>query len=103
GTLIRYTFPQDGDYDIQIRLARNTNEHVEGLTRPHELEVLLDRALLKSFTVTPPPGGMDFQHVDEHLKLRVPIQAGPHDLGVTFVKEPSPLLETLWQPYNSHF
>ncbi len=31
GALIRYTFPQDGEYDIQIRLARDRNEHVEGL------------------------------------------------------------------------
>ena len=56
-TLIRYTFPQDGEYEIQVRLARDRNEHVEGLHEPHELEVLLDRERVKSFTVKPPPGG----------------------------------------------
>src|SRR5581483_4730002 len=38
GVLIRYTFPQDGEYDVRIRLARDRNEHVEGLSEPHELE-----------------------------------------------------------------
>ena len=33
GTAVRYTFPLDAKYDIQIRLARDRNEHVEGLTR----------------------------------------------------------------------
>ena len=56
GTLIRYTFPQDGEYDVQVRLARDRNEQVEGLHEPHELEVLLDRERVKSFTVKPPPG-----------------------------------------------
>jgi hypothetical protein len=103
GARIRYTFPQDGDYDIQIRLARDRNEHVEGLHEPHELEVLLDRERVKSFTVKPPPGRRDFQHVDAHLKLRLSVKAGPHDLGVTFLKNPSSLLETSRQPYNAHF
>ncbi len=103
GTLIRYTFPQSGQYEIQIRLARDRNEHVEGLRGPHELEILLDRESLKSFTVKPPPGGQDFQHVDEHLKFRLSVSAGPHDLGVTFLQNSSSLLETLRQPYNSHF
>ena len=33
GALIHYTFPLDGEYEIQIRLTRDRNEHVEGLTR----------------------------------------------------------------------
>src|SRR5207248_10907311 len=103
GALIRYTFPRDGEYEVQVRLARDRNEHVEGLHEPHELEVLLDRERVRSFTVKPPPGRQDFQHVDAHLKLRLKVLAGPHDLGVTFLKNPSSLLETLRQPYNAHF
>ena len=57
GALIPYTFPQDGEYEIQLRLARDRNEHVEGLREPHELEVLLDRERRASFTVTPPQIG----------------------------------------------
>ena len=45
GVSARYTFVQDGEYDIQILLARNHNGNVEGLkdARPHEIKVLLDR------------------------------------------------------------
>src|SRR5207253_2631472 len=78
-------------------------EHVEGLFEAHEVEVLLDRERMKLFTVKPPPGRKDFQHVDDHLKFRLSVKAGAHDLGVTFLKEPSSLIETLRQPYNAHF
>jgi hypothetical protein len=103
GALIRYTFPRDGDYDVQLRLSRDRNELVEGLHEPHELEVLLDKDCVKSFTVKPPADGKDYQDVDAHLKVRVSAKAGPHELGVTFVKNPSSLIETLRQPYNAHF
>jgi mono/diheme cytochrome c family protein len=103
GAMIRYTFPQDGEYDVQVRLTRDRNEHVEGLREPHELEVLLDRERVKAFTVKPPAGDKGHERVDEHLKFRLPVTAGPHDLGVTFLKNPTDLIETLRQPYNSHF
>ena len=32
GAVVHYTFPQDGEYEIQIRLTRDRDEHVEGLT-----------------------------------------------------------------------
>jgi hypothetical protein len=102
GALLSHTFPRDGEYEIQIRLTRDRNEHVEGLREPHELEVLLDRERVKLLTVTPPKGN-DFEHVDAHLKVRVPVTAGPHQLGVTFLKNPSSLIETRRQPYNAHF
>ncbi|MFN0054395.1 MAG: DUF1592 domain-containing protein [Planctomycetales bacterium] len=103
GALIRHTFPQAGEYRLQIRLARDRNEHVEGLSEPHDIEVLLDREIAQSFTVEPPPGGQDFSHIDEHLTARFEVSAGPHELGVTFPKNSSSLLETLRQPYNSRF
>ena len=103
GALIRYTFPQDGDYEIQLRLTRDRNEHVEGLGEAHELEILLDRERVHSFTVQPPPKREGYDAVDAHLKCRLPVPAGPHELGVTFLKNPSSLLETLRQPYDAHF
>ena len=39
-----YTFPLDGEYEIQVRLMRDRDEHVEGLSEPHDLELLLDKA-----------------------------------------------------------
>jgi len=103
GALIPYTFPADAEYEIQIRLARDRNEEIEGLQESHELELLLDRKPLKSFTVAPPRGNKNYELVDRHLKVRIPVTAGPHQLGVTFVKKSSSLLETKRQPYNAHF
>jgi hypothetical protein len=103
GALISYTFPQDGEYDIQLRLARDRNEHVEGLREPHEMEVLLDRERKASFTLTPPQSEADHQIVDAHLKARIRVTAGPHQLGVTFLKDSSSLLETKRQPYQAHY
>ena len=48
-----HTFPRDGEYDIQVRLVRDRNENVEGLTEPHEMEITLDGERLQVFTVTP--------------------------------------------------
>ena len=103
GTLIHHTFPRDGEYEIQIRLTRDRNEEIEGLREPHEIEVLLDRERVKTFTVAPPKGDKNFEKVDAHLKVRVPVTAGPHQLGITFLKNPSSLLETKRQPYLARY
>jgi hypothetical protein len=111
GAMVRYTFPLDGEYEIQIRLARDRNEHVEGLSEAHDLELLLDRERVQVFTVKPPQREAGFSedyqpshdNIDQHLKVRVPVSAGPHALGVAFLKNPSALLETARQPYQAHF
>jgi hypothetical protein len=111
GALVRYTFPLDGEYEIHIRLMRDRDEHIEGLSEPHDVELLLDRERLQVFTVKPPPrepgAPADYQPshdaVDQHLRVRVPVRAGPHAVGVAFLKKPSVLLETARQPYQAHF
>ncbi len=102
GMLLEHPFPRDGEYEIQIRLSRDRNEHVEGLREPHELEVLIDREPVARFTVSPPRDN-DHDRVDAHLKARVPVKAGPRRLGVTFLKNPSSLLETKRQPYQARY
>ena len=56
GLLIPYLFPQDGDYEVQVRLQRDRNEQVEGLRHAHEIEILLDRSRLALATVKPEIG-----------------------------------------------
>ncbi|MEO6004329.1 MAG: DUF1592 domain-containing protein [Opitutus sp.] len=103
GARFPYNFPQDGNYEIQVRLARDRNEQVEGLKKPHEVEVLIDRERAGLFTVKPPGSDHNAEGVDAHLKLRVPVKAGPHDIAVTFPKNPSELLETERQPFIARF
>jgi len=97
------TFPQDGDYDVQVWLTRDRNEQVEGLKEPHELVVLLDRKQVASFTVRPSPDNEVKERVDAKLKGRVAASAGPHELAVTFVQNGAALLETKRQPYEARF
>ena len=104
GALIAHTFPMDGEYEFQIRLTRDRNEEIEGLREPHELELLLDRERVTLFAVEPPQGrSKNFETVDEKLKIRVPVKAGAHHRGGTFLKNPSSLFETKRQPYHARF
>jgi hypothetical protein len=103
GTLVHYDFPLDAEYEIQLRLARDRNEHVEGLTGTHQVELTIDGERVQVFTAKPPPRGADHEVVDKEFHLRVPVKAGPHELAATFIKKPSVLLETERQPYQAHF
>ncbi len=103
GTVIPYTFSADAEYQIQLRLARDRNEYIEGLNEPHEVELMLDGERVQLFTVKPPPKGQDHSLADRHLNARVAVKAGPHVVGVAFLKKPSLLLETERQPYQAHF
>lgn len=103
GTLIPHIFPLDAEYEIVIRLARDRDEQVEGLREPHQLELLVDGERIRSFEVVPPRHIGDHSAVDKHLKARIPVSAGPHQLGVTFLKQPWAVLETDRQPYQAHF
>ena len=101
--LVHYTFPLDAEYEIQFRLARDRNEHVEGLIEPSEVELMLDGERLALFTVKPPPAGADHHLVDKDLNIRVPVKAGPHVVGGDLSKSRPMLLETERQPYQAHF
>ena len=104
GVLVEHTFPQDGLYDVQVLLARNRSGNVGGLRdpRPHELQFLLDRLPIASFTIARPVD-RDDTLLDRNLKVRVPVTAGPHQLGVTFARDGDSLPETERQPLQSHF
>jgi mono/diheme cytochrome c family protein len=104
GILTPYTFPQDGEYEIQALLARNLEGNVSGLreARPHQLVVLLDREPVKTFTIQKLPTSDDTSF-DRDLKVRVNVSAGPHNIGVTFVQEGSSLIGTVRQPTESRY
>jgi hypothetical protein len=109
GTIVSHAFPVDGLYEIQVRLMRNRNENVEGLSEPHQMEITLDGERVQLFTVEPkrstPPGGAYYadEEADAHLKIRVPVKAGPHAVGALFIRKNSALLESERQPYIAHF
>jgi len=107
GTLVRYTFPLDGKYEIRVRLMRNRNENVEGLSEPHDMELTLDGERLDVFTIVPnrnaSGGYYADEAVDRDLRISIPVRAGPHAIGATFLRKTSALQETERQPYDAHF
>ena len=104
GTAIRYTFPADGEYLIKLRLRANRSEYIRGMGSPHELDVRIDGALVKRFTVggeaegRPAPLTYTFtdlgdprwelylRNADDGLEVRVHVDAGPHVVGASFVR-----------------
>ena len=104
GTTFPYTFSQDGEYDFKVRLARNRVNDIGGLRNAPEqpLELLVDREVVESFLVISPESG-DHSEVDNNFIARIPVTAGPHNIGVTFPKLSDSLIESERQPLESRF
>src|SRR5262245_29528522 len=104
GVAVPYTFAENGEYDIQVWLAKSLEGNVSGLRepRPHEMIVLIDREPVATFTIQK-SSTVDDTVVDRDLKARVAVSAGPHELAVTFVKDGSSLQESGRQPLQSHY
>ena len=104
GTAVSYQFPVDGEYLFKIELKRQLYDYIVGMGEPHQLDVRLDGVLLKRFTVggegkgmtTPEnyagntPGDPEWEEymltADRGLEVRAPVKAGPHVVGVSFVR-----------------
>jgi mono/diheme cytochrome c family protein len=95
GVLGRPTLPLDGEYVIQVRLMRTNTGAMRGLEYPHQLEIVVDgqrvhlapfggdkdvRALYENPTLAS-------DAIDERLKVRVALKAGPHDIGAAFIEK----------------
>ena len=107
GTAVEHTFPLDGEYEIEVRLARNRNENIEGLREPHVLEMTLDGKRLELFNVAPDRNSLGSYYADEdvdkHLNLYIPVTAGPHVFAAAFLQKNAALIETERQPYQAQF
>ena len=98
GMLARTTLPLDGQYEITVKLFRTNLGAMRGLENPHDLEITVDgeRVHLASFG-----GEADFvaslenptaagDAVDARFTARVPLKAGPRELGVAFLQQTAP-------------
>jgi hypothetical protein len=107
GVVFPYTFPQHAVYEIQVRLARDRNENVEGLTEPQQVEVSVDGSVAQTFQVKPNRNQSGAYYADEgvdtHLKFRIGIGAGPRRVAVTFPRKTFAIEETERQPSLAHF
>jgi mono/diheme cytochrome c family protein len=114
GIAIRHHFPVTGEYLLEIRLRRQYQDYIMGMGWPQQLDLRIDGRLLKRFTVgggaqgrpaaasyagdgepgfAGDPEWEQYMQVtgDAGLELRTQIDAGPHVVTATFVRE-------LWEP-----
>jgi mono/diheme cytochrome c family protein len=99
GTVVRHVFPADAEYDLSGRLNRtilNGYAGVEGWDKPNEFVILLDGEEVFSAKV----GGKEdheasskdaiemITKLEERLKKRVFVTAGPHEVGFTWRENP---------------
>ena len=98
GMLIDYRFPLDADYDLRIQLSGN-----RGLREEHRVEVTIDGELIQHFTLGPAPGdGQPNPYTTgAALDLRVPVEAGRHDVGVAFSRNPPVLVEQVRERFQN--
>ena len=102
GVLFEHPFPVTAEYDFEIRLARDRNEEIEGLWGKHEIELLIDGEVSKTFSVERPKN-RDHTKVDQHLKIRLKVPAGAKNIGVTFHQKSQSLSDTKRQPYLAQY
>jgi mono/diheme cytochrome c family protein len=93
GTLITHLFPQDAEYIVRFDLANTTGGA--------DLDVLLDGERIRLFNVKRGARAVDADGNEqiEKLEVRVPITAGPHEVGVAFLKTPTVLSEANRRPF----
>ena len=110
GAAIHYLFPADGRYNIKVLLRRQEYDYLVGMGEPHQLDIRLDGVRLKRFSVGGEGKGMTapenfagntqggpewevYMHTaDAGLEANdVPITAGEHEVGISFVRR-------VWEP-----
>src|SRR5262245_53830718 len=114
GIAVHPNFPVDGEYFVKVRLQRQYQDYLKGMGWPQQLDVRMDGKLVKRFTVggdakgrpaalsyagdgepgfAGDPEWEKYMQVsgDAGLEVRIDVNAGPHTIGVSFVRQ-------LWEP-----
>ena len=108
GILIHQNFPLDGDYEFSVFLLRSIVGYMTGLEYPHQFEITVDGVRIflshvggeEDNKMMDTNLGLAGNTIDARLRVRVPVKAGPHDVGVAFIaKNHSESVEPL-QPFT---
>ncbi len=106
GLLVEHFFPQTADYDIRIDVGND-----RGLRDVHRMEVTVDGEPVRVFEVGQPPAETAVQQTtntvvvqyatDGVYTVRTPVAGGPRSVGVTFYKQPTPLVEQVREVFEN--
>jgi len=109
GLVVEHYFPTDATYEIRPELWRATGSTVrgvEGFKTPFEFQILIDGVVVHSAQI----GGADddalsnrdigsaVTQVGERLPVKLPVTAGLHQVGVTFVMKSFALQQKILDP-----
>lgn len=108
GIVVNHVFPADGEYALFGRLVRGIEEGyagVEGNDTPDTFLITLDGEEVYSAQIGGPEDHeiqvKDMNEarpiIDARMTARIPVTAGPHEVGFTF-RERSFRLQDVWQP-----
>ena len=95
GLVADHVFPVDAEYKFSLALFRTNLSAIRGLEHPHQVEITIDgvRVFITTIggeTEKENAGGTITDRsdaVDAKLQVRVPVTAGPHAIGATFVRK----------------
>jgi len=114
GIAVTYQVPVDGEYLMKVRLRRQYQDYLMGMGWEQQLDLRVDGKLVQRFRVggkaqgrpaassyagdgepgfAGDPEWEEYMQIggDAHLTVRVPMKAGPRNVGVSFVRE-------MWEP-----
>ena len=90
GTLIEHTFPLDAEYSFRIRVRGAAIGLAAANLSGEEIELSLDGQRIKLVPAT------------ATIDLKLPITAGPHAIGVTFVRKPPAGADDVWEIFATN-
>ena len=108
GLAVKANFPLTGEYVFQPKLAVDTSAKVRGLDFEHQVVITVDGKTVhhaavggskdeEAAAISPSDSEVDIR---SRLEVRAPLSAGPHTVGVAFVKKTSALPDGLLQPFQ---
>jgi len=107
GILAKHNFPLDGEYNIKVRLWRNTFDLMRGMEDRHDIEVAMDGVRL---TLVTAGGREDFlkmaenpgtfgTDLDQRLAIKIPVKAGTHTIWATTVLRSHAARDDMIKPF----
>ena len=86
GILVPYQIPVDADYDLSVQLSGT-----RGIVDVHRLEISVDGEAIETIEVTG----------TSSIEIKVPLSAGPKEIGVAFFRRPPALVEQVRERFEN--
>ena len=93
GLAVKHYFPVDGEYLIKVKLQTGRFDQIIGLERDRQLDILVDNKPVQRFTIEASGRRGDTRihgdgvAADEHLEIKMSVDAGTHLIAATFIKD----------------